>query len=119
MTGIEYVIKRLEIQKAAIEKALTSLREVDGDEAPTPKQAVTETTVIPAGNNRRSNAQKKRWALSALRHVDGIESSATKAAADAVAAPSRLCRQCYFPTDAMPAQIPTLQSRQDAFPKGV
>jgi hypothetical protein len=91
--GIEELIRRLENQKTAIERALTSLREVDGGETSDPQQAVTETTVEPAGKNRRSDAQKKRSTLAALRRVDGRETSTTKAAADAVAGPGAPARR--------------------------
>ena len=54
MNGIGDVIRQLESQKAAIERALEALRHVDGNEAP--------AAAPSSANDRRSAAQKKRWA---------------------------------------------------------
>jgi hypothetical protein len=63
--GLTSIIAHLERQKTAVERALTALREVEVVEpaaaAPTP--AITEpATRKSTGRNRRSLAQKKRWA---------------------------------------------------------
>ncbi len=50
------IIKQLEAQKSAIDRALTALREVEGEVPATPApSAVT-------ANDKRSAAQKARWA---------------------------------------------------------
>ena len=56
MNGFDGIIKQLESQKAAIERALQALREVGGD--------VPETSLHSAStaNDKRSAAQKARWA---------------------------------------------------------
>ena len=56
MNGFDGIIKQLEGQKAAIERALQALREVGGD--------VPETSLPSAStaNDKRSTAQKARWA---------------------------------------------------------
>ena len=74
--GIVSIIAQLEHQKTAIERALLALRDVEGVEPPA-------TTAIPAatgratgkgaGRNRRSLAQKKRWA--ARRATEGMTSA--------------------------------------------
>ena len=73
--GLKEVIKRLEQQRTAIERALTALREVDG----TAVEASPETSagpvaakrgrkakrkggMTPEGRKRLSEALKKRWA---------------------------------------------------------
>ena len=55
MSGLNDIIRQLESQKTAIEKALEALREVDG---------IGDTQASPATspNDRRSAAQKARWA---------------------------------------------------------
>jgi hypothetical protein len=56
MNGIDGIIQQLEAQKAAIDKALAALREVEGiGAAPVSPSAST-------GNDRRSAAQNARWA---------------------------------------------------------
>jgi hypothetical protein len=57
MHGLDGIIKQLEAQKAAIEKALTALREVDGIGAP-----AIPSPSAPKVQDRRSAAQKARWA---------------------------------------------------------
>lgn len=64
--GLTGIISQLERQKTAIDRALAALRDVEGIEpaeaAPVP--AITgPATRKNAGRNRRSLAQKKRWAL--------------------------------------------------------
>ena len=58
MTGIEDVIRRLENQKAAIERALTSLREVDGSAAPTTTPAA-DGVAAPSAPARHKRRRKK------------------------------------------------------------
>ena len=56
MNGFDGIIKQLEAQKAAVERALQALREVGGD---------TPGTSLPSeatANDKRSAAQKARWA---------------------------------------------------------
>jgi hypothetical protein len=62
--GLNEIIARLERQKAAIERALTALQEVEGiDSTPTvPSNGPEAHTIIPSGRNRWSEGQKKRWA---------------------------------------------------------
>lgn len=72
--GIAGIIEQLERQKAAIERALEALREVDGV-APTSSQPVADTP-----GNKRSEGQKARWA-------------AKKAEAVPAAVPSRAARK--------------------------
>jgi len=52
------IISQLEKQKAAIERALAALREVDGGPPVTP----TTSTAKRKATNKRSLAQKARWA---------------------------------------------------------
>ena len=58
MTGFKSIISQLEQQRAAIDKALAALREVEGESA----VSVPAATASPTANNRRSEAQKARWA---------------------------------------------------------
>ena len=70
--GLKEVIKRLEHQRTAIERALTALREVDGTaaeatEAPAVApvrrgRAKRKGGMTPEGRRRLSEALKKRWA---------------------------------------------------------
>jgi hypothetical protein len=48
------IIKQLEAQKAAIERALAALRVVDQTEAP--------ASAAPNAHDRRSGSQRERWA---------------------------------------------------------
>jgi hypothetical protein len=57
MNGFDGIIKQLEAQKAAIEKALAALREVDGIGAP----AISLPPASKA-DDRLSTGQKARWA---------------------------------------------------------
>jgi hypothetical protein len=57
MNGLDGIINQLEAQKAAIERALIALREVEG--IGTPGVAPAPTGIA---TDRRSAAQKKRWA---------------------------------------------------------
>jgi hypothetical protein len=64
--GLTSIIAQLERQKTAIERALAALREVGGVEfavAAPPPSITAPATRKSAGRNRRSLAQKKRWAL--------------------------------------------------------
>jgi hypothetical protein len=67
MNGLDGIIKQLEGQKAAIERALQALREVGGD--------VPGTSLPSAStaNGKRSAAQKARWA--AKRAAEGSPSA--------------------------------------------
>ncbi len=56
MNGFDGIIKQLEGQKAAIERALKALREVEGE-----VRGVSMATA-PSANDKRSAAQKARWA---------------------------------------------------------
>ena len=55
MNGFDGIIKQLEAQKTAIERALQALREVGGE---VPGVSVPTAT---SSNNKRSAAQKARW----------------------------------------------------------
>jgi hypothetical protein len=61
MDGLTSISAQLEKQKTAIERALAALREVEGIEpaAPTP---ASSTPVKREASNKRSLAQKARWA---------------------------------------------------------
>jgi hypothetical protein len=60
--GLASIINQLERQRAAIEKALAALRAVEG-EAPAPVPVSTPPAIRQgAARNRRSEAQKARWA---------------------------------------------------------
>ena len=64
--GLTSIIAQLERQKTAIERALAALREVEGV-APAPPPATVAAPASPATRksstkNRRSEAQKARWA---------------------------------------------------------
>jgi hypothetical protein len=71
--GLKEVITRLERQRTAIERALSALREIDG-QAPTnsrvvaagapagPRKAKRKGGMTPDGRRRLSEALKKRWA---------------------------------------------------------
>jgi hypothetical protein len=64
--GLTSIIAQLERRKTAIERALAALREVEVVEpaAAATAPAITEPAIRKsAGKNRRSLAQKKRWAL--------------------------------------------------------
>ena len=61
MTGIGDIVEQLERQKAAIERALAALREVDGTTPTAAASPAIERTPRKAGN-KRSLAQKARWA---------------------------------------------------------
>jgi hypothetical protein len=57
MNGFDGIIKQLEARQAAIEKALAALREVDGIGVP-----AVLSPLAPKAEDRRSAAQKARWA---------------------------------------------------------
>lgn len=65
--GLTSIIAQLERQKTAIERARAALRDVEEGINPAvaaPAPAIAEpATSKRAGRNRRSLAQKKRWAL--------------------------------------------------------
>jgi hypothetical protein len=71
--GLAGIITQLERQKTAIERALAALRAVEGGEAPAtaPPVQMERAAAAPPVANKRSEAQRKRWA-------------AKKAAAEAV-----------------------------------
>jgi hypothetical protein len=64
--GFDGIITELEQQKAAIEKALAALRDMDGSGAPTaseePVAATRKGGMSPEGKERLIKALKKRWA---------------------------------------------------------
>jgi hypothetical protein len=62
--GFASIIDQLERQKAAIERALAALREVEGTAtaAPASREPATRNATSSGRRNRRSEAQKKRWA---------------------------------------------------------
>ena len=69
--GLKIAIEQLERQKAAIEKALVVLREIDGPVAPVTKRAYKKREAAPApkkrtmseeGRRRIGEATRKRWA---------------------------------------------------------
>ena len=60
--GLTGIIAQLERQKAAIERALEALREVEGIEAPTPKATPAKRSSVRGAVDRRSEGQRKRWA---------------------------------------------------------
>jgi hypothetical protein len=81
MNGFDGIIKQLEAQKTAIERALQALREVGGD--------VPETSLPSAStaNDKRSAAQKARWA--AKRAAENSSSAAPAKAKRGVTAEGR------------------------------
>ena len=65
--GISAIVKMLEDQKAAIDRALNALREVDGAEPAKPaakrgRPAKKKGGMTPEGKQRLVAALKKRWA---------------------------------------------------------
>ena len=62
MDGLKSIIAQLERQRTAIERALAALREVNGVETAAPVPAAKPATGKRASKNRRSEAQKARWA---------------------------------------------------------
>ena len=67
--GLDSIITQLELQKAAIDRALAALREVDGTESPAPVAAAVPSApavrnggMSPEGKERLIAALKKRWA---------------------------------------------------------
>jgi len=66
--GFDSIIAQLEQQKAAIDKALAALRDVNGTGAPAETEAASETPATrksgmsPEGKQRLVAALKKRWA---------------------------------------------------------
>jgi len=63
--GLKGVIAQLERQRAAIERALSALRTLDGTDAPAQVSSAPVTRkggMTPAGRRRLSAALKKRWA---------------------------------------------------------
>jgi len=61
MDGLTSIIAQLEKQKAAIERALAALREVEGIGTAAPVQA-SPASAPQKVSNKRSLAQKARWA---------------------------------------------------------
>jgi hypothetical protein len=72
MNGLDGVIKQLEAQKTAIERALEALREVARIEGSPSAAAPVKDT----GESRRAAGQKKRWAA---KKAQGAEAPAKKA----------------------------------------
>jgi hypothetical protein len=63
--GFTGIIDQLERQKAAIERALTALREIDAPATAAPPASFPVARKVgrpPSARNRRSEGQKKRWA---------------------------------------------------------
>ena len=63
--GLSSIIKQLERQVRAIERALAALRDIEGIPAPAARAsapAARKGGMTPAGRRRISLAQKKRWA---------------------------------------------------------
>jgi type II secretory pathway component PulM len=73
MDGLQNIIRRLEAQKAAIDRALTALREVSGigGEPATAPAAATKALpktkrkrgMTPEGRKRLAESMKRRWAV--------------------------------------------------------
>jgi hypothetical protein len=93
--GLKDVIKRLEHQRTAIERALTALREVDGTvtesnevagpvASPRRGRAKRKGGMTPEGRRRLSEALKKRWAVK--RAGSSVQSKARPAKATKKAA---------------------------------
>jgi hypothetical protein len=72
--GLKDIIKKLEHQRTAIDRALTALREVDGEAIGSSEAAVAPVAarrgrpkrkggMTPEGRKRLSEALRKRWAL--------------------------------------------------------
>ena len=90
MNGLDGIINQLEAQKAAIEKALTALREVEGVAAPDDAAPVTAAPAI----DKRSAGQRARWAakkaaeaapvMPAAKRKGGISAAGRKKLADAM-----------------------------------
>lgn len=68
LDGLTSIISQLEKQKAAIERALAALREVDGGAA-----APATSTATRKATNKRSLAQKARWAAKKAAPVQAME----------------------------------------------
>jgi hypothetical protein len=91
--GIQEVIRKLEQQRTAIERALTALREVDAEAessepaeavAASPRKATKKGGMTPAGRRRLSEALKRRWA--ARKAGTGPAPNATASAKSATSA---------------------------------
>jgi hypothetical protein len=89
MSGIDGVIRQLEAQKAAIERALAALREVEGIQ-PAGEPAIKSAPgrKASAKKSARSEGQKKRWALK-----KATEASAPVETAEAAPRKSRLSEE--------------------------
>ena len=64
--GLKGIIAQLEHQKAAIERALAALREVEGIEAPASQSSVAPERrggMTPEGRQRLAEAMKRRWGI--------------------------------------------------------
>ena len=80
--GLTSIINQLDRQKAAIERALAALREVEGTAAPAPASAGSarrKKVITASGQNRRSEGQKRRWA--AKKAAEGALSASPRKAA--------------------------------------
>ena len=97
MSGFEGVIAQLEQQKAAIDKALAALRDVDGagGSAATPASEAPATRkggMTPEGKARLVAALKKRWAAK-KRAAKKASSETAPVKSAAVAAPTAAKRK--------------------------
>lgn len=80
--GLKIAIEQLERQKAAIEKALAALREIDGPVAPVTKRAYKKREVAAAPAKKRTMSEEGRKAVGeATRKRWAAKRSATKKAA--------------------------------------
>ena len=70
--GLNDIIARLEVQKSAIERALSALREIEGsgvqsreEKPPAPRKVRTKRKrrITPEGRKRLAEAMKRRWAV--------------------------------------------------------
>jgi hypothetical protein len=61
--GLTGVIAQLERQRSAIDRALEALREVEGIAAPAAAKSTAVKAPLKAAVDRRSEGQRKRWAL--------------------------------------------------------
>jgi len=69
------IMRQLERQKKAIERALAALRDLEG----TPAPAARKGGITPAGRRRLSAALRKRWA--AKKAAEGVAATSPKNAA--------------------------------------
>jgi hypothetical protein len=100
VNDLEKIIAELENQKAAIDRAITALREIVGPvqgAAITPstvevKTAATKRHISPEGRKRIIEATKRRWAAKRAAELSGVgvqSNTATKSAPADGKAPTR------------------------------